>query len=340
MHSDTKPSVRRWRIVAGVALLLGAAAVIAVMASNSDPRDEHPPRTVTLQLDWVHGGDFAGYYAAEQKGFYAGSGLSIAMLPGGPRLNPVAPVVAGDAEFGTSSAHNLIRARAEGKPVRAIACIYRRSPMVFASLVGSGIVHPRDFVDRTIRITKSAEPILDAVMANAGVRDRTYRLVTTRDTQRFASGEIEIWAGYITGAVRRIKNAGHRLAIVYPDDFGVHNYHQCLFTTDRMIAGSPALVDKFLRSSLEGWRFTIDHAAEVAAMASRHVADADLEDLIEYVGMTRALFNTGEDHLGWMKREVWTQMTENLRGSGVISTELQPDEVFTTRFLEKIYGTD
>ncbi len=77
MHSDTKPSVRRWRIVAGVALLLGAAAVIAVMVSNSDPRDEHPPRTVTLQLDWVHGGDFAGYYAAEQKGLYAGSGLSV-----------------------------------------------------------------------------------------------------------------------------------------------------------------------------------------------------------------------------------------------------------------------
>jgi ABC-type glycerol-3-phosphate transport system substrate-binding protein len=71
--------MKRIAILAGSALLVLAAA--AAQAADK----------VTIQLKWVTQAQFAGYYVAQDKGFYEAEGLDVTIKPGGPDVSPAAP---------------------------------------------------------------------------------------------------------------------------------------------------------------------------------------------------------------------------------------------------------
>ncbi len=51
-----------------------------------------------LQLRWVPQSQFAGYYAAQDRGFYAEEGLDVEIRAGGPKIDPADIAAAGQAD--------------------------------------------------------------------------------------------------------------------------------------------------------------------------------------------------------------------------------------------------
>ena len=127
------------------------------------------PTPLTMQLQWTHQAEFAGFYAAEANQYYADEGLAVTLVEGGPDVDNIAPVVNGRAQFSIGSGEQLILARAAGKSLRAVATIYRRSPTVFFSLASSGITRPQDFAGKTIRTPANMAATLHAMTARVGV---------------------------------------------------------------------------------------------------------------------------------------------------------------------------
>jgi len=298
-----------------------------------------PPTPITVQLAWTHQAQFAGLYAADQKGYYAEEGLAPTFLESGATIDKFAPLLAGQAQFGLASADELILARAAGQPVRAIATIYRRSPIVFISLVEKGLTRPQDFVGKTIRVSDNVIPSLRAMMAWVGVTPDQYSEVKlSSDMARFGSGDVPVWGVYINSITVEILRAGYKINVVYPDDFGVHFYADTLFTTDDTIATNPKLVQRFLRATLKGWTYAVEHPDEVPALVLPYAPSADAE--LEYDRMlaTLPLVNTGEDNIGWMKPEVWAAMEATLRQQGVVTAPLDVTQVYTLQFLQEIYS--
>src|SRR3546814_8960493 len=70
---------------AGAGLLLAAGT-----AGAADP--------VTIQLKWVTQAQFAGYYVAQDKGFYEEAGLDVTIKPGGPDIAPPQVIAGGGAD--------------------------------------------------------------------------------------------------------------------------------------------------------------------------------------------------------------------------------------------------
>jgi NitT/TauT family transport system substrate-binding protein len=97
---------------------------------------------VTVQLSWTHQAEFAGLYAAEEQGYFQQEGLKVTFLEGGPEVDFIKPVTDGEAQFGIAQPADLILARADGQPVRSVAVIFRRSPIVFFSKQDLGITRP------------------------------------------------------------------------------------------------------------------------------------------------------------------------------------------------------
>ena len=50
---------------------------------------------VTIQLRWSHQFQFAGYYAALEKGFYAAEGLDVSLREAVPGQDRIAPALEG-----------------------------------------------------------------------------------------------------------------------------------------------------------------------------------------------------------------------------------------------------
>ena len=85
--------------------------------------------TVTLQLKWKHQFQFAGYYAALEKGFYRNAGLDVTIREARDGINSLSQVIKGDADFGIAMS-DLILHKANGQPVVALAAIFQHSPLI------------------------------------------------------------------------------------------------------------------------------------------------------------------------------------------------------------------
>jgi ABC-type nitrate/sulfonate/bicarbonate transport system substrate-binding protein len=62
-------------------------AVIATCVASLLITQAHALDQVSLQLKWKHQFQFAGYYAAVEKGFYRENGLEVEIREGGPGVD-------------------------------------------------------------------------------------------------------------------------------------------------------------------------------------------------------------------------------------------------------------
>jgi NitT/TauT family transport system substrate-binding protein len=293
---------------------------------------------VTVQLQWTHQAEFAGFYAADQNGNYADEGLAVTFIQGGPDVDNLAPLVDRKVQFCTATAEQLIVARASGKPLRAVATIYRRSPAVFFSLADSGITRPQDFAGKKVRVPATILPTLHAMTSRVGVTPDQYTEVNLpSDVTIFASGVVPVWGGYINALPLLVQKAGIKIIIIYPDDYGVHFYGDSLITTDELISTQPDLVERFLRATLVGWTYAVENPEKVGLMVQKYIPDAEPSLETDKMIASIPLVNTGEDHIGWMKAEMWTSMEQTLREQGVLTSPLDVTQVYTMQFLNEIY---
>ncbi|NOZ68251.1 MAG: ABC transporter substrate-binding protein [Deferribacteres bacterium] len=100
-------------LVIGLILLLPAASAGAA----------RPLERVTLQLKWRHQFQFAGYYAAVERGYYREAGLEVVLKEGRRGMSFVEEVVSGRADFGTEMPVLLLK-RLQGRPVVVLAAIF------------------------------------------------------------------------------------------------------------------------------------------------------------------------------------------------------------------------
>ena len=81
----------------------GGILMIASMTSAAD--------NVTIQLKWVTQTQFAGYYVAQDKGFYKDEGLNVTIKPGGPDIGPMQVLAGGGADVAVDWMPSALAAR-------------------------------------------------------------------------------------------------------------------------------------------------------------------------------------------------------------------------------------
>ncbi len=117
-----------------------ALAVVGMAAWGAMSATAAPKLTnVTLQLKWVTQAQFAGYYAAEQQGYYKDAGLNVKIKIGGPSITPETVVVGKQADFGLDWLPNLFATREKGSGLVSIAQVFARSGMTELTWKSSGI---------------------------------------------------------------------------------------------------------------------------------------------------------------------------------------------------------
>ena len=127
---------RYWVVALAVGVCLAGAAGAAA-------RTEHGGKAhttkVTLQLKWVTQAQFAGYYAANAKGYYSKAGLDVNLKVGGPTITPEQVVLGKQADFGLDWLPSLLAFRDTGKKIMSIAQVFSRSGMTELTWKDSGI---------------------------------------------------------------------------------------------------------------------------------------------------------------------------------------------------------
>jgi len=322
-----------------IAKFLALLLMVALLAACGPQEPEQPPDEVTVQLKWVHQAQFAGFYVAEENGYYAEENIEIAFIEAGTGIDVTEQVVTGAADFGVEGSDLVLKHCGKGEAIAAIAVVYRRNPLVFVSRADSGIERPADVVGRTVALTSYGELQFAAMLKRLGLDIRLVEFAPYEyDYGSFHSGDVDVTSGYSTGGLIRLLQAGHELNLIWPSDYGVHMYADTLIATDEMIAENPDLVTRFLRATLRGWREAIEEPGAAVEITLKYAREADTEMQTQMMEASLPLVHTGENQIGWMRAEVWQGTHDILLEQGLLDGPVDLDDVYTMEFLHEIYG--
>ena len=85
--------------------------------------DCETPEPVSLQLQWFTQAQFAGYYAAQDQGFYEDMCLDVTIVEGGVEIVPQTQLANGDVDFALAWVPKALASREAGADITNIAQI-------------------------------------------------------------------------------------------------------------------------------------------------------------------------------------------------------------------------
>ena len=219
-------------------------------------------QNVKLQLKWKHQFQFAGYYAAIEKGYYKDIGIQVNLIEAVEGINPSDEVFNGNAEFGICSSDILLM-RSQQKKAVVLAAVFQHSPLVLLASKESGIKNVHGLIGKRIAIEPNAADIL-VYMNDEGVSmDKCIIKQHLFNTEKLLNGKIDAITAYSTDEPFVLEKANFDYTIISPLAGGIDFYGEVLFTTDSLIKTNPELVNNFREASLKGWKYAMNNQQEI-----------------------------------------------------------------------------
>ena len=290
-----------------------------------------PPRKVTLQLKWSHQFQFAGFYAAQARGFYAAEGIEVTFREASAKILPLDAVLRNEAEFGVSD-QEVFQAFQEGTPVVALGVIFQHTPSVIITLKDRGILRPSDLAGRRVMFAgQQGLTEAKAMLRSEGVPAESFIVVPhTWNLDDLLKGKVDGVSAYITNEPYLYKQRGVELTLMRPLEYGVDFYGDLLFTTRRFATNEPDLTERFRRASFRGWEYAMEHPAELIELIlklpgvqERGLTREKLQDEAEWM---RRLLVPGLVDAGHMNPGRFQRMADTALSLGQLTSVRNPEE--------------
>ncbi len=297
------------KIVTGV--FKHATLVFFVFASLIAIADESVP--VRLQLNGKAQFQYAGYYAAQLKGFYKAAGFSVKIIQGSERRNPIKEVSKRFADFGVSNS-NILFDHLNGAPVQVISIVFQHSANAFITIDKNKINNPIDFKAKRILLNNA----LDSFITKAIITREEYPLDSLKlisedyKIENLLKGKADVLIANAALEPLLIQKLGYNPIVIKPADYGLDFYGDLLFTSDDLIKENPSLVDAFTKASEDGWAYAMENPQEIIdyLLSLPEVKDRGInrEMLDNEAAKTRELIITDLVEIGHSNPRRWEQM--------------------------------
>jgi diguanylate cyclase (GGDEF)-like protein/PAS domain S-box-containing protein len=275
---------------------------------------------VRLQLKWQHGFQFAGYYAAEQQGYYAQAGLKVELVAASPGLKVLDEVIAGRAQFGVGTS-SLLLDYAKGQQVRLLANVFQHSALVLLSRPTAADPDIQALRGQKVMLESGAEE-LQAYLSREGLTAQDYQLIAHRTSlPDLINGQVAAISAYSSNEPLILQQAGIPYHQFTPRSAGIDFYGDNLFTSNKLWQKKPELVEKFRAASLRGWSYAMQHPAEVIEyMQQRYPTGSSRAMLLAEAAAMQSLLQTDLIEPGYINPERWLHIASVYQQQGLLST--------------------
>lgn len=250
--------------------LMTGAAALALMAGGAQAGD------LTLQLKWVTQAQFAGYYVAQEKGFYEEEGVNLTILPGGPDIAPTQVLAGGGADVIVEWMPAALAAREKGLPMVNIAQPFKASGMMLTCLKESGISDPAtDFAGKTLGVWFAGNeyPFLSWMntlgLSTEGGPEGVTVLKQGFNVDPLLQKQAACISTMTYNEYWQVIDAGiaeNDLVTFKYEDQGVATLEDGLYVLEETLEDSEKVTDLvgFARASMRGWQYAAENPEEAA----------------------------------------------------------------------------
>ena len=248
-----------------VSFIVGA--IVALNASIASAADN-----VTIQLKWVTQTQFAGYYVAQDKGFYEAEGLNVTINPGGPDIGPMSVLAGGGADVAVDWMPSALAAREKGFANVNIAQPFKSSGMMLVCRKDRGVNSVADLKGKNLYVWYYGNewPFL-SWMNKLGLKPDQDISVFRQgwDILPLTQGDANCVSAMAYNEYWQVLAEGlkpEELTVFRYEDEGVATLEDGLYVKEENLS-DPAFVDKmvrFVRASMKGWKYAENNQAEAA----------------------------------------------------------------------------
>jgi NitT/TauT family transport system substrate-binding protein len=260
------------------ASLLGLGALGAAQAQEK----------FTYMTNWYAQAEHGGFYQAVATGLYKKNGLDVTIKMGGPQVNIVQMMAAGQAECVMGSSDlQMVQMREGGVPVTTVAAVFQKDPQVL--IAHEDVKKFEDLKGKTILIASSAQrgywPWLKTKYGFTDAQTRPY----TFNIQPFVADKNVAQQGYLTSEPFAIQKAGVKANTLMFSDHGFPAYATTISCMDKTLKERSVAVASFVKASMEGWKSYLANPAPANALIKKDNPNMTDEQLAYSVGKLKEM---------------------------------------------------
>ncbi|MEA3405876.1 MAG: diguanylate cyclase [Pseudomonadota bacterium] len=305
---------------------LGALASQSFLANSA----KSSPTPITVQLNWNHQFQFAGFYAAIKQGYYQQAGLDVTVKAWQPGVNVIDEVLSARADYAIGYS-SIIADYAKGQPVSLVMASFQFSPMV---LLSHEPIHGLDqFSGKSVMHYGNLQinGLIDK--ANALIDEKMIEIESSGDLNDFINKKVDFYASYKTNEPYRLREEGVLHYIVDPKSFGIQSYGDLIFSHQDKTRFSPGEVQAFREATIRGWQYAILNQVDVVDFILDHYpVKKERPALLAEAEDTTIYVRSGTNPIGHVEVGKLMATAVQAKESGLITAE-QFERLDLERFL-------
>jgi NitT/TauT family transport system substrate-binding protein len=312
-----------------------ATAVIAsLFAFGASAQDK-----VTFLTSWYGQAEHGGFYQALATGLYKKQGLDVTLRMGGPQVNGMQLMMAGQADMHMGYDFQVLKSLEQGLTPVTVATSFQHD--LQGMMTHDDVKSLGDLKGKTILVATAGRsswwPWLKAKYGYTDDQARPY----TFNLQPFFADKNLVQQAYLSSEPLQAEKAGikHRFFLFAHDGFPP--YGTTIVATQKMAKEKPDVVQRFVRASMEGWKSYIADPAPGNALIKKdnpNMTDEQLAYGLAKLKDQRLI--TGGDAakmgIGVMTDERWRKTHEYMVSAALLKPEVDYKQAFTIQFVKDL----
>jgi len=225
------------------------------------------PERIVFATDWLAEAEHGGFYQAVAEGIYKKYGLDVTIKMGGPQVNGLQLLAAGQLDVVMGDALQVVSAVEQGVPVTAIAATFQKNPAVI--IAHPGVARLEDLKGKPIAIGAASNttfwPWLKQRYGFTDEQKRPYGF----SVQPFLADAKLSQQGFATSEPFSIEKGGVKPVVFLLADLGYPPYAETLIVTRATLDKRRDALERFVRASAEGWKSYLANPSPGNALIKR-----------------------------------------------------------------------
>jgi NitT/TauT family transport system substrate-binding protein len=317
------------RVVGATAVGLAMTVAGATTAFAADK--------VVLLTNWFAQAEHGGFYQAKATGLYDKAGLDVEIKMGGPQVNGMQLLLAGEADVILGYDFQVLDAVEKGLPAVTVAASYQYD--LQGMMTHADVKTFEGIKDKTILVASSGYqswwPWLKAKYSLNNDQTRAY----TFNLQPFFADDKIVQQSYPSSEPYQAQEKGVPVNFYLFADYGYPPYGATVVTTNKMVATKADVLRRFVKASMDGWASYMKNPAPGNVLIKEQnpkMTDGQIAFGVKRMAELKVLSGKSDVPVGTMTEARWKANYDYLVGAGLLKASTDWHKAYTLDFVKDL----